>query len=422
MASLFTPPAGDNPDSTLPPLPETPPSEPTTSHTSDVHQGTITKKPAIERVRANENQAITRTQDRLDEKNWAVWRLRLTLMLEICGVQGYVEGKIPRPDPAQDPDGATNWDFNDTYAKVLIANNVTTTQMMYIKQTQTSHENWCNLEAIHDAKSHQTTIGIIQNLYRTTAAKENNILDHLNQLKLYWECINLMADDDFKVSDNQFKVLISSSLPSSWDTFTEGYVGRQRDVPETDPRKLMSSQQFIGVLKEEATRRDARRAESSHLITSASDPGSSKQKYCVICKHNNYNTSECRNKDKKPCGICKKLGHKDDDCWHRDKRGKRKQEGKPKGGNAKRQKMDTTNEAEHEEDDAMQVEEVTFMTKEDNNLTNHVNNIMQNDKPVTFYDWVADSATTSHICNQRDAFVTYKPITGKTVSGVGNTL
>src|ERR1700678_2434231 len=54
-----------------------------------------------------------------------------------------------------------NWDFNDTYAKVLIANNVTTTQMMYIKQTQNSHENWCNLEAIHDAKSHQTTIGII---------------------------------------------------------------------------------------------------------------------------------------------------------------------------------------------------------------------------------------------------------------------
>ena len=161
MASLFTPPAGDNHDSTLPPLPETPPSEPTTSHTSDVHQGTITKKPAIERVRANENQAITHTQDRLDEKNWAVWRLRLTLMLEICGVQGYVKGKIPRPDPAQDPDGATNWDFNDTYAKVLIVNNVTTTQMMYIKQTQTSHENWCNLEAIHDAKSHQTTIGII---------------------------------------------------------------------------------------------------------------------------------------------------------------------------------------------------------------------------------------------------------------------
>src|ERR1700678_97351 len=114
-------------------------------------------------------------------------------MLEICGVQGYLEGKILRPDPAQDPNGATNWDFNDTYAKVLIVNNVTTTQMMYIKQTQTSHKNWCNLEAIHDAKSHQTTIGIIRNLYCTTATEENNILDHLNQLKLYGERINLMA-------------------------------------------------------------------------------------------------------------------------------------------------------------------------------------------------------------------------------------
>ena len=73
-----------------------------------------------------------------------------------------------------------------------------------------------------------------------------------------------MADNDFKVSDNQFKVLISSSLPSSWDIFTEGYVGRQKDVPETNPKKLMSSQQFIGVIKEEATRRDARKAETTH--------------------------------------------------------------------------------------------------------------------------------------------------------------
>ena len=80
--------------------------------------------------------------------------------------------------------------------------------------------------------------------------------------------------------------------------------------------------------------------------------------------------------------------------------------------------METTNEAD--EDEAMQIEEVSFMTEEDNNLNNHVNNMMQNDEPVILYDWLADSATTSHICNKRDAFVTYKPLTGKTVSGVGN--
>ena len=117
--------------------------------------------PAIQRVRANENQAITHTDDHLDETNWTIWQHRLTLMLQICGVQGYIAGTVQRLDPAEDPEGASNWDFNDTYAKVLIANNVTTTQMVHISQSHMAHDNWTNLEVVHDAKSHQTTIGII---------------------------------------------------------------------------------------------------------------------------------------------------------------------------------------------------------------------------------------------------------------------
>ena len=272
-----------------------------------------------QRVRASENPAITHTDNRLDDTNWTVWCHRLTLMLQICGVQDYVLGTVQHPDPSLDPDGASNWDFNNTYAKVLIANNVTTTQMVHISQSRNAHNSWSNLEAVHDAKSHQTTIAIIRNLYCTSAEEGNNISEHLNKLKRYWECINLMADDNFKISNNQFKVLISSSLPAAWDSFTEGYVGHRRDVPETDPKKLMSSQQFIGIIKEEYIHRDARRTESSHQtisqqILSAASP-TSKAKYCVICKCNNHNTSECRNCDKKACGICKKVGHEENDCW-----------------------------------------------------------------------------------------------------------
>ena len=43
-----------------------------------------------------------------------------------------------------------------------------------------------------------------------------------------------------------------------------------------------------------------------------------------------------------------------------------------------------------------------------------------NDECVLYYDWLADSATTSHICNQREAFIDYWPAGGKTVAGVGN--
>jgi len=197
----------------------------------------------------------------------------------------------------------------------------------------------------------------------------------------------------------------------------------------------MSSQQFIGIIKEEAVRRDARKAESSHQTFPAPESGTSKAKYCVICKRNNHNTSECRNRNKKVCGICGKPNHDEKNCWHRDsdQKGKRKHGGKQPGGDAKRRKADTTNEAkEEEEDDAMQIEEVTFMTEEIHDIPmnpsiegqqsniSHVTNTKTNDELVTFYDWLADSATTSHICNRKDAFVSYQPLTGKTVAGVGN--
>ena len=220
------------------------------------HNGQLTMTPTIKCVRPNENSAITRTQDSLNDENWTVWQQRLLLMLQICGVQNYITRGTPRPDVGLDPEGAANWDFNDTYTRVLIANNVTTTQMVHIGQCHTASECWSSLEAIHDAKSHQTIIGIIWNLYRASAEDGNNIADHLNKLKRYWERINLIADDDFKVSDNQFKVLISFSLPAEWDMFTEAYIGSRQDILETDLKKLMGSQQFIGVIKEEAICRD----------------------------------------------------------------------------------------------------------------------------------------------------------------------
>lgn len=182
--------------------------------------------PSIQWVHANENQVITCTDDHLDDTNWTVWHHWLTLMLQICGVQGYALGTVQCPDPSQDPKGASDWDINDTYARVLIANNITTTQMVHISQSQTANDSWSNLKVVHDAKSHQMTIAVICNLYRTSAEDGNNITDHLNKLKWYWECINLMANNDFKILDNQFKVLISSSLPSAWDTFIEAYVGQ----------------------------------------------------------------------------------------------------------------------------------------------------------------------------------------------------
>ena len=72
-------------------------------------------------------------------------------------------------------------------------------------------------------------------------------------MKRCWEKINLISNDNFKLPDLFFKVIIALSLPSSWDAFTNPFVGGVRGEEEKDPKKLMSSQEFIGILKEEST-------------------------------------------------------------------------------------------------------------------------------------------------------------------------
>lgn len=42
------------------------------------------------------------------------------------------------------------------------------------------------------------------------------------------------------------------------------------------------------------------------------------------------------------------------------------------------------------------------------------------DERVLYYDWLADSATTSHVTNRHEAFITYQPLEAMMVAGVGN--
>jgi len=122
----------------------------------------------------------------------------------------------------------------------------------------------------------------------------------------------MMNDADFHISDNQFKTIIALSLPESWDAFTEPYIGRRIGVIETDPKKQTSSQEFIGILKEEYIKRKNRNGTSTtHTLFANTNrakpslkshfrsPDKPKQqkttgKYCQNCKQATHDTPDCK--------------------------------------------------------------------------------------------------------------------------------
>jgi GAG-pre-integrase domain len=67
-----------------------------------------------------------------------------------------------------------------------------------------------------------------------------------------------------------------------------------------------------------------------------------------------------------------------------------------------------------------EVPEVTSASATNNDLEYCVNYGDDNDNAISFYDWLADSCMTSHICNSRDAFKTYENLADAAVRGVSN--
>jgi len=250
--------------------------------------------------------SITKMKDPLDDTNWMIWREHIRRIFSICGIDHYVYSKLERPDLAIDPEITTTWDINDMYAQIIITNNISKDQMVHVTRLDTVHKIWKSLEAIHETRDYQIAIAIQCTLFRQCASDGDDITEHLTQLKRKWEQLNVLDDADFCISDIRFKTIIASSLPPSWDTFTEPYVGRRIGATENDPKKLTSSQEFIGILKEEYTKRKDRQGTTQQ--TYYSKPyGNNKQRQsltdriqgsansssgmlCRNCQHTNHVT------------------------------------------------------------------------------------------------------------------------------------
>jgi hypothetical protein len=386
---------------------------------------------------------------------------------------------------------------------------------MHVGRCKTANEMWKSLKLIHESKGHTTIIAVIRNLFHTIAAEGANVSKHLTKMKQYWERINMIGDDDFHITDHFFKVIISSSLPLSWDVFTESYVGGRKGAAETDEKKLMKSQEFIGILKEEYQRREDRAKQSesvnqamqkkpnlagrigncqgqstSHTAQNTPHAGETTAG-CTHCGKNNHATDNCIFLGKTKCSICGKFSHSTKNCWSRPK--KRTGDDASASGSKKTKTEETHitevniidvgakstvaqnaavktvpkdsvtqnaavkaaqksgTQASKPPDEALifstaeQNKDMKFITPEDierdiqktvggNNGSDAIENILSDGKELVtvynsdgtnetliWYDWLADSATTSHIANRCEVFTEYTPIPDMKVTGVGNT-
>ena len=332
------------------------PETPTTSGQSitnhpDESPSNQSNHPSVIRVKANENTGITKLNDHLTDTNYNTWKGQMMLTLEICGVEQYALGTVEKPNAEVDRLGFHNWEFNDRYTRGLIINNVTQGVKHHISTCKTGKEMWSSLAAIFESKAHLTLRAYKRNLESLKADEDTDIIKHLDELKIYWERINSSPNKDHHISDFNFKLTIGDSLPASWDNFMDLYINITTEDPiteYTDHRQLVSSQQFMGIIKEEYQGRIRCKAETqdsnNHTYYLSRFNGStSKGKHCKHCGMSNHNTEDCRWLGSPKCGSCGRFGHESANCNNKRKSNK-------EGRDNRYQKKPRTEESSHAEE------------------------------------------------------------------------
>jgi hypothetical protein len=138
-----------------------------------------------------------------------------------------------------------------------------------------------------------------------------------------------------------------------------------------------------------------------------------------------HKTNECRFLGQSKCCICERFGHRTEDCYlRRAKELKHKREpkddkadrkGKKPAGKQKREEVNEGEEMDKKDDDEhimFTVEKseslnIVFDSSEKGQVFNfddpNVNNSSEIDTHLIFYNWLTDSAMTSHVCNHHEA-------------------
>lgn len=108
---------------------------------------------------------------------------------------------------------------------------------------------WEALCTIHELCGQQSIISTKCALYSAQAEEDTDIPTHLNEMKLLCDRLDLSGH---QINDTEFKTILVTLLPHSWELFTTLYLGYQGGVLGNQHAQIMTIQQLVSLLMEEA--------------------------------------------------------------------------------------------------------------------------------------------------------------------------
>ena len=223
----------------------------------------------------------------LNTTNWMPWKRRMLAVLREQGLESYIT-KAGSTRPVAGSDGATTasvqeWEKKELKARTRLELAIGDSEMGHIVGADTAYDIWERLCSVKESKGRLGILSTRRALYRSQAQEGFDMVEHINNLRSLKAELALMSNI---VSDEDFVMIVISSLPESWDVFTTSYLGAHSTSDET-----LKAVEFIPILLDEDRRRKSREGGSETSLQARSK------------------------KSDMECFNCRRKGHVKKDCW-----------------------------------------------------------------------------------------------------------
>ena len=184
----------------------------------------------------------------LKASNWMLWKQKMLAVLQDLGLEKYIaaDAKLPelanrsKPTP-EELEKQKKWQEGDTKACTQIELAISDAEMIHISGAMTAHEMWNQLSLVKESKGQLEVLATHRALYQASAEG----FDMINHISYLWKLQEELHIMDNKVTDEDFVMILITSLPESWDSYTSSYLGSSGN------KLTLSSHKLIAILMEE---------------------------------------------------------------------------------------------------------------------------------------------------------------------------
>jgi len=186
-------------------------------------------------------------------ENWMPWKRRMTAIFRelelvelIADTAKAPEARVPSAPTEDEKKAIRAWEKKDEKVRTRIELAIANSEFVHLLGAETARDQWKQLCTVYESRGRLGILAAWRALFRAQANEDFEMKTHIGTLRTMQEQLHAMGS---VISDEDFVMILITSLPESWDMYTSAYLGSMGNKP------TLKSHEIIAILTEEYNRR-----------------------------------------------------------------------------------------------------------------------------------------------------------------------